>query len=106
MKLGVMIAGPKGGTIESMTVDGQPAPIGGAEYQGRPVAKVARELRPGQNSVILTTMRTAAATPGDPELRTTPGVRPNADSAGPSACVSAQLIFLSDFSTSSGYFLM
>jgi len=86
MKLGVMIAGPKGGTIESMTVDGQPAPLGSARYQGRPVVKVARELPPGQNSVILTTMRTPAATPGDPELRTTPGVRPNADSAGPSAC--------------------
>ena len=84
--LGVMIAGPKGGTIESMTVDGQPAPIGGATYQGRPVAKVARELPPGRSSVILTTMRTAAASPGDPELRTTPGVRPNADAAGASAC--------------------
>lgn len=86
MKLAVMIAGPKGGTIESMTVDGQPAPIGSAKYQGRPVAKVARELPPGQNSVILTTMRTPRATPGDPELRTTPGVLPNANSAGSSAC--------------------
>jgi hypothetical protein len=86
IKLGLMIAGPKGGTIESMTVDGQPAPIGGARYQGRPVAKVARELPPGQTTVILTTMRTPAANPGDPELRTTPGVVPNADSAGPSAC--------------------
>jgi hypothetical protein len=81
-----MIAGPKGGTIESMTVDGQPAPIGATEYQDRPVAKVARELPPGRSSVILTTMRTAAASPGDPELRTTPGVRPNADAAGTSAC--------------------
>jgi len=86
IKLAVMIAGPKGGTIESMTVDGQAAPIGGARYQGRPFAKVARELPPGQNSVILTTMRTPAATPGDPELRTTPGVRLNGDSAGLSAC--------------------
>ncbi|MFZ0142505.1 MAG: DUF4012 domain-containing protein [Aeromicrobium sp.] len=86
IQLGVMIAGPKGGTIESMTVDGQPAPIGAARYQGRPVAKVARELPPGRSSVILTTMRTAAASPGDPELRTTPGVRPNADAAGASAC--------------------
>jgi hypothetical protein len=86
IKLSVMIAGPKGGTIESMTVDGQAAPIGGARYQGRPFAKVARELPPGQNSVILTTMRTPAATPGDPELRTTPGVRLNGDSAGLSAC--------------------
>ena len=86
IQLAVMIAGPKGGTIESMTVDGQRAPIGAGRYQGRPVAKVARELPPGQNSVILTTMRTPAATPGDPELRTTPGVRPNGDSAGFSAC--------------------
>ena len=39
------------------------------------MAKVARELPPGQNSVIVTTMRTPAASPGDPELRTTPGVR-------------------------------
>ena len=86
MKLGVMIFGPKGGEIESMTVDGQPAPVSGAELYGRPVAKVARELGPGQNSIILTTMKTAAASPGDPELRTTPGIRPNTDSAGTSAC--------------------
>jgi hypothetical protein len=86
IQLGVMIAGPKGGTIESMTVDGQPAPIGAAQYQGRPVAKVARELPPGRSSVILTTMRTAATSPGDPELHTTPGVRPNVDAAGVSAC--------------------
>jgi hypothetical protein len=86
IKLAVMIAGPKGGTIESMTVDGQPAPLGSAELQGRPVVKVARELPPGQSSVIVTTMRTSAASPGDPELHTTPGVRQNADAAGQSSC--------------------
>ena len=48
------------------------------------MAKVARELPPGQSSVIVTTMRTAAANPGDPELRTTPGVLADADRAGPS----------------------
>jgi hypothetical protein len=85
-KLGVMIFGPRGGDITSMTVDGEAAPVGGAELDGRPVAKVARELPPGQSSVIVTTMRTAAASPGDPELRTTPGVIPNDDSVEPSAC--------------------
>jgi hypothetical protein len=69
-----------------MTVDGAPAPVGGAELDGRPVAKVARELPPGQSSVVVTTMRTAAGSPGDPELHTTPGVTPNDDSATPSAC--------------------
>jgi hypothetical protein len=86
MKLGVMIFGPRGGVIESMTVDGQPAPVSGTELYGRPVAKVPRELGPGQSSIISTTMKTSAASPGDPELRTTPGIRPNGDSAGPSAC--------------------
>jgi len=85
-KLGVMIFGPRGGEITSMTVDGARAPVGGAELGGRPVAKVARELAPGQSSVIITSMRTAAGSPGDPELRTTPGILPNDDSVTPSAC--------------------
>jgi hypothetical protein len=84
--LGLMILGPQGGDITSMTVDGQRAPTGGGELNGRPVAKIAREIPPGQSSVIVTTMRTAAASPGDPELRTTPGVVPNDDSVEPSAC--------------------
>ena len=86
MLLGVMITGPRGGDIVSMTVDGQPAPVGGAEFGGRPVAKVARELPPGQSSIIVTKMKTAAASPGDPELRTTPGIVPNDDAVEPSEC--------------------
>jgi uncharacterized protein DUF4012 len=86
MKLGVMIFGPHGGEITSMTVDGHRAPIGGTKLAGRPITKVARELPPGQNSIIVTTMRTAVASTGDPELRTTPGVVPNDDRAEPSAC--------------------
>lgn len=86
MKLGVMIFGPRGGDILSMTVDGQRAPVGAAELGQRPVAKVARELPPGQSSVIVTEMETPSASPGDPELRTTPGVVPNDDSAAPSSC--------------------
>lgn len=86
MLIGVMIFGPQGGEITSMTVDGQRAPVGGAEFDDRPVAKVARELPPGQSSVIVTTMKTPSASPGDPELRTTPGVVLNADSAEESAC--------------------
>lgn len=86
MLLGTMVFGPLGGEITSMTVDGQRAPVGGAKLAGRPVAKIARELPPGQSSVIVTTMRTAVASPGDPELRTTPGVLPSEDQAGTSAC--------------------
>lgn len=86
IKVGVMVVGPKNGTIESMVVDGQRAPLGSAELYGRPVTKVSRELSPGSSSVIVTTMRSPAATPADPELRTTPGILPNGDSAGPSAC--------------------
>ena len=86
MLLPTMIIGPRGGSIVSMTVDGQPAPNGGAKYLGRPVATVARQLPPGRSSTIVTTMRTPALSPGDPELRTTPGVLPNADAAGLSAC--------------------
>lgn len=86
MLLGVMITGPRGGDIVSMTVDGQPAPVGGAELGGRPVAKVARELAPGESSIIVTKMKTAAASPGDPELRTTPGIVPNDDAVVPSEC--------------------
>ena len=86
MLLPTMIIGPRGGSIVSMTVDGQPAPNGGAKYLGRPVATVARQLPPGRSSTIVTTMRTPALSPGDPELRTTPGVLPNDDAAEPSAC--------------------
>jgi hypothetical protein len=86
LKLGVMIAGPKAGIIESMTVDGQAAPLGRALLNGRQVVRVARELPPGQSSVIVTKMRTAAASPGDPELHTTPGIQPSLDRAGPSSC--------------------
>ena len=86
MLLPTMVIGPRGGKILSMTVDGQPAPNGGAKYRGRPVATVARQLPPGQSSVIVTTIRTPALTPGDPELRTSPGVLPNEDATEPSAC--------------------
>jgi hypothetical protein len=84
--LSVMIFGPQGGDITSMTVDGQRAPLDAARLAGRQVSKVAREIPPGQSSVIVTTMRTAAGSSGDPELRTTPGVIPNDDSVEPSAC--------------------
>jgi hypothetical protein len=86
MMLPTLIIGPRGGTIVSMTVDGKPAPNGGAKYLGRPVATVARQLPPGGSTIIVTTMRTPAFSPGDPELRTTPGVLPNEDVVEPSAC--------------------
>jgi hypothetical protein len=88
MLLPTMIIGPRGGTIVSVSVDGQPAPNGGAKYRGRPVATVARQLPPGQSTVIVTVMRTSALSSGDPELRTTPGVQSNADVTEPSACAS------------------
>ncbi len=86
MLLPAMIIGPRGGSILSMTVDGQPAPNGGATYLGRPVATVTRQLPPGQSTVIVTTMRTPAFSPGDLNLRTTPGVLPNEDVVETSAC--------------------
>lgn len=86
MLLHAMILGPRGGDITAITVDGQRAPTGGAKYLRRPVANVARQLPPGRNTVIVTTIRTPAFSPGDPELRDTPGVVPNADNVGPSAC--------------------
>ncbi len=86
MALGVKIFGPRRGEITSMTVDGQRAPIGASEFRGRPVTNVVRELPPGESSVIVTTMKTPAASPGDPELRTTPGIAPSEDSAARSAC--------------------
>jgi hypothetical protein len=87
IKIGLMIMGPRGGDITSVTVDGDPAPTGGAtKLDGRPVAKVPRELPPGESSIIITEMRTAEASPEDPQLRTTPGVLQNNDSAEPSAC--------------------
>jgi hypothetical protein len=86
MLLGVMVMGPRGGDIISMTVDGVPAPVGSTKLGDRPVAKVARELPPGQNSVIVTRMKTAAAGSGDPELRTTPGIAPLDETAEPSSC--------------------
>jgi hypothetical protein len=86
MLLHAMIFGPREGDITSITVDGQRAPTGGAKYLRRPVANVARQLAPGRSSVIVTRMRTPEFSPGDPELRDTPGVRPNTDDVTPSAC--------------------
>jgi hypothetical protein len=86
MLLHAMILGPRGGDITSITVDGKPAPTGGAKYLRRPVANIARQLPPGRTTVIATTMRTPAFSPADPELRNTPGVVPNVDDVGPSAC--------------------
>ena len=69
-----------------MTVDGQAAPVGRSALNGRPVAKVTRELPPGRSSIIVTTMTTAKHNPQDPELHTTPGVLPNGDRSERSAC--------------------
>ena len=61
-----------------MTVDGQRGAQRRRDYLADR-CHAARQLPPGQNTVIVTTMRTPAFSPGDPELRTTPGVFPNED---------------------------
>jgi hypothetical protein len=86
MRLGVLIFGPRGGKVTSVTVDGRKAPLAASRLNEQHATKALVKLRPGAKSVVVATMRTAAASPGDPELRTTPGARANHDRVGPSAC--------------------
>lgn len=86
LAINVRVVGPPGGQIVSQTVDGQQAPINAGRYQDRQITKVKRVLFAAESSVIITKIRTAANTTGDPLLRTTPGVLPNEDDPGTSAC--------------------
>lgn len=86
--LSVRVVAPLEGQILSMLVDGRRAPVGGLKYHGRPIARVARNIPPGESTVIVTQITSPEGTPGDPLLRTTPGVLENEDSADASACAS------------------
>jgi hypothetical protein len=86
IRFNTRIVGPPDGKIISMVVDGKRAPVGGTRYRSRPMAAIERILFPAESSVIVTKIRTAANTTGDPLLRTTPGVLPNEDDPGTSAC--------------------
>jgi hypothetical protein len=86
LAVNVRVVGPTGGEIVSQVVDGQRAPVYAGRYQNRQITKVPRILFAGESSVIVTKIRTARNTTGDPLLRTTPGVLPNEDDPGTSAC--------------------
>lgn len=86
LRLHNMVVGPKGGRIVALTVDGQRAPVGASTYQGRPLARVARVLGPGETTVISADIVTPRGSAGQPILRMTPGAGPVDLSVGPSAC--------------------
>jgi hypothetical protein len=84
--LSVRIMAPPHGEIRSLLVDGHRAPVGATFYRGRHVKRINRILPPGVSTVIVARIRTGPGTPGDPLLRSTPGVVANDDVVGPSAC--------------------
>jgi hypothetical protein len=86
LRLHGLIVGPLGGRITALRVDGKAAPVGATTYKGRPVARMARVLPPGETTVIVADMVTPRGSPGAPVLRATPGATPIELSASPSAC--------------------
>lgn len=77
---------PPGGQITSVSVDGTRAPVNEFRYKGRQITEVERVLFPAESSVIITKIRTAEGSTGDPLLHTTPGVVQNEDNASATAC--------------------
>jgi hypothetical protein len=74
MRLNAWLYGPTGGRIESVRLDGHPVTITGDRHRDRQVTAVPVLLRPGQQAVITTTMRSGRGQPGDPVLSSTPTV--------------------------------
>jgi len=76
MRLHPLIVGPLGGRIDTMQVDGKPAPIGADVYDRRPIARVDRVIAPGETSIIVANIVTGPKSAGQPSLRATPGAGP------------------------------
>jgi hypothetical protein len=84
--LSVRVMAPPKGEIRAIRVDGHPSPVGATFYGGRQLKRIIRVLQPGESTVIVTRFRSGPGAAGDPLLRATPGVLPNDDIVGPTAC--------------------
>ena len=86
MRVHALIMGPLGGHITAMRVDGTPAPVGGAEYMGHPLARVAKVLPPGESTMISADIVAPPHSSGQPTLRGTPGAWPAEATVSPTKC--------------------
>lgn len=86
MRVHALIMGPLGGRITSLQVDGKQAPVGAAEYRGRPLARVAKVLPPGESAMISADIVAPPRSSGQPTLRVTPGAWPEESTVGPTKC--------------------
>ncbi|MCW2782086.1 MAG: hypothetical protein JWR35_2535 [Marmoricola sp.] len=71
----VLVYAPVGGTFQGLKLDSATAPFGDHTDHGREVAAISLDLAPGQEKTITATILGAPDQSGDPQLRTTPGVR-------------------------------
>jgi hypothetical protein len=86
MRVHALIMGPRGGRITAMRVDGSPAPVGGAEYLGHPLARVAKVLPPGESAMISADIVAPPHSSGQPTLRVTPSAWPTEATVSPTKC--------------------
>lgn len=85
--INVRIFAPAGGTIESISVDGEDQLVSGGRLGGRQVAVVPVRLTPGQDVAVTARMTTAKGATGRAVLSTTPGIVPAAnDVSVPTTC--------------------
>ncbi|GAC1382977.1 MAG: DUF4012 domain-containing protein [Marmoricola sp.] len=75
------IAGPWHGTIDSVTVDGQPITVTANQLDGRQIALLPVDLTPGQLMTVTATMHTGPGQTGPGQLTWTPGMGLDPDPA-------------------------
>ncbi len=87
MRLNLRVYAPTGGTITSLTANGDPVRLATSEDRGRQVAVVTMFIRARQQLRLAAEIRTAPGQTADPRLRWTPGVRTeNSGTAAASSC--------------------
>lgn len=71
----VYVIGPRGGSVGAITSGREELASVASELDGRPVRRATVTLRPGEETLVESTVMTAAGQTGDPDVRTTPAVR-------------------------------
>ncbi|WP_180969070.1 DUF4012 domain-containing protein [Microbacterium aurantiacum] len=78
--------GPVGSTFTGITVDGQPAGVGGVQHLGRGAVKVPVLNEPGQTHTVVATFAGAPGEYGPLDIRHTPMVRPVGETLTSEGC--------------------